>query len=312
VLGALSACKEEPPGKLEPIPRPAGYVEPPKNETARPVEPAADPTKVVLRWKLTQGAPMAFRLDGSQEAEGAALNDLKTVYVLERPETGDYILRVGTEGRGSSQDQGTISERGFILDGFGVVDRNLATLLLELPKNPVGVGDTWALGADLVDTEPLGAGFSQKKTDRRNTVKLAALAPEGDEQVATVEYDLHESVGGILSAGMRAPADDGHDHDAPPAKGKGKGKKGKGEDKPAEPTKGGGEFTTAVTFTGRGEFLVKQGRWRSWTGTLSAKTEGYKPASPEKAVALVPAGTLKLRLTALDAVPGWLQSAAQK
>ncbi|MBN1204426.1 MAG: hypothetical protein JXB05_05835 [Myxococcaceae bacterium] len=309
VLGSLSACKDEPPGKLEPIPRPAGYVEPAKGGAGKQAEPPADPSKVVLRWKLAEGAPMALRLSGSQE--GAGLSDLKTVYVLQRPEAGDYILRLAAEGRASAQDQGTFSERGFILDGLGNVDRNLATLLLELPKNAVGVGDTWALGADLVDTEPLGPSFAQKKADRRNTVKLAALAPDGDDQVATLEYDLHESVGGILAPAMRASDEEDHDHGAPPAKGKGKKGKGKAEEKPAE-AKNAGEFTAAVTFTGRGEFLVKAGRWRSWTGTLTTKTEGYKPASPDKAVALMPAGTLKLRLTALEAVPAWLEQSAQK
>lgn len=315
-LGALSACKDTPPGQLEPIPRPPGYVEPPKAEAASPSSaPAADPNKVTLRWKLAEGAPIAFRLEGTAESEAGS--GLKTVYVLQRPETGDAIVRMAPEGRASAQDQGTISERGFILDGLGSIDRNVATLLLELPKNPVGPGDTWSLGADLVDAMPLGKSFSEKKSDRRNTVKLTALEPQGDDQVATLQYDLHERISGILSPALRAlsgPGGDGHDHDKASEKTKGKGKgKNKGkDDEDSEPAKNPGEVNAEVTFTGRGEFLVKAGRWQSWEGTLSSKTEGYTPRSPDKAAVLVPPGTFKLRLTALEAVPAELLPAAAK
>jgi len=61
-----------------------------------------------------------------------------------------------------------------------------------------------------------------------------------------------------------------------------------------------------VTFTGRGDLRVKQGRWRSWEGTLTTKLEGYTPPSADKSPAQVPPGTLKLKLTALDSVPAEL------
>ena len=50
---------------------------------------------------------------------------------------------------------------------------------------------------------------------------------------------------------------------------------------------------------GRGEFLVKAGRWRSWEGTLSTVTKG--PFPPE--ALQVPPGNLALRLTALESAP---------
>ena len=62
-----------------------------------------------------------------------------------------------------------------------------------------------------------------------------------------------------------------------------------------------------MAFTGRGEFLVKAGRWRSWEGTLSSKTEGFPPPAPDQSATQVPPGTLKLKLTALDSAPAELQ-----
>ncbi|HLL00222.1 MAG TPA: hypothetical protein VK539_06520 [Myxococcaceae bacterium] len=314
-LCSLAACKDTPPGQMEPIQRPEGYVEPPKPEAPKKAaEPAPDPNKVVLRWKLAAGSPMAFSLVGTPEGEAKAL---RNSYALERPETGDLVLRVATEGV-AAPDRGTFSERGFILDGLGAADRTTATLWLELPRDPVGVGDKWSLGADLVDTGPLGSDFVEKKSERRNSAKLAALVPEGEERVATIEYDVYERVSGIIDE--RAPGSHGgHSHGAParppppppppPANKKG-GKKGAppAEQKPAGPA----EISAEVSFTGRGEFLVKAGRWRSWEGTLTSKTEGYTPKTPDKALAQAPSGTFKVRLTPLDSVPARLQLPEKK
>ncbi|HEX8436378.1 MAG TPA: hypothetical protein VF697_14825, partial [Archangium sp.] len=50
-----------------------------------------------------------------------------------------------------------------------------------------------------------------------------------------------------------------------------------------------------VRVKGRGEFLVKAGRWRSWEGTVTTSTEGALPG--------LSGGELKLRLTPLESVP---------
>jgi hypothetical protein len=305
LLGTLAACNDKPPGQLEPIPRPPGYKDPPKAEAPRSAPtPAQDPNKVVLRWKLAVGAPVAFRLEGTPDSGGSPL---KAVFVLYHPEKGDRVLRIAQQTPKAPLEQGTLSDRGFVLDGLGEVDRNLATLLMELPKDPVGVGDTWALGADLVNMDPLGQGFLAKKSDRRNTVKLSSLNAEGDEQVATIQYDVSELVSGSLQPGTRLP--EGAGEMAPLKPVPEKGKKGKGkkqaqaaEEKPKTPS----EIVSEVTFKGTGQFLVKAGRWRSWKGTLTSKTQGYSPA-PGRSPTQVPPGTLKLQLTAMDSVPAELQ-----
>lgn len=306
-LGALTACNEKPPGQLEPIPHASDYKAPPKTEAPKPAEappPPVDPNKVVLRWKLAQDTPVAYRLDGTP---GTA-----TFYVLQRPKAGDLIVRLATQGAKPTQDQGTFSERGFILDGLGNVDRNLATLVLELPKEPMSVGGTWSLGVDLLNSQVLGRGFSEKKADRHNTVKLTAVTPEGDDQVATIEYDILESVSGTIPPDISLSQDEMDDMAAElkqTVKGKGKGKAKAPEKKP-QPT----ERTVGaqVAFTGKGEFLVKAGKWRSWEGTLTSSTEGYTAPSPDKAATQVPPGALKLKLTALDSVPADLQPSEAK
>ncbi|NMO23424.1 hypothetical protein, partial [Pyxidicoccus fallax] len=283
--------------------------------------PTADPTKPVLRWKLASGTSLAYRLtvertgavsaaadapepekptrgrkgrgkareEAPRPAPSAAASAFPSAltYVLERPDSGDFRLRVIPEGNDAAADQGTISERGFVLEGLQGVTRNLATLVLELPRDAVGNGDTWSLGTELVSPDALGPSFQGPAPERRNRVKLTGLAPaDGGEQVATVEYDLYERVSGSVRP-QRKPA-------TVPAR--------EGEDEPAEGAKSGSneaDISAEVKISGRGEFLVKAGRWRSWEGTLSTVTKG---AFPGKALQ-VPPGTLKLGLSALESPP---------
>lgn len=322
LLAALcltSACKEEPVGQMEPIPRPPEMpaTGPKKAEAPKPVrapEPPPDPSKVTLRWKLA--APTAFRLTtiasetasepapaskGKKGRRAAAAaetrrSETSAIFVLQKTESGDYAFRIVPQGAGGEADQGTMSERGFVMDGLAGPLRNTAALVLELPRDPVGPNTTWSLGTDLVDLSSV-PNFVEQKADRRNQVKLVSLTEgENGEKVATLEYDLSENVSGQLRGKQAAapkPAKekdadkkdaDGHDDahaDAPaPA--------------PAAPT--GPVAFAEMRVKGRGEFLVKAGRWRSWEATLTTSSEGT--ALPGQAN-----GERQLRLTPLDSVP---------
>ncbi|WP_158623896.1 hypothetical protein, partial [Corallococcus llansteffanensis] len=301
---AFTACKQEAPGKMEPIPRPPGSMAP-AEEAAAPVAaaPAVPKDAVLLRWKLVQGAPVSFRLSlaldrnapafesapepkpakadkkkkGDKEAPApAAAAPAPAVasdytYVLELTSSGERLLRVTPAGAAS--EEASVSDRGFIIDGLQGPARNLATLVLELPRDAVRPGETWSLGTELIAPEALGTQFRRATggAERHNRVKLVSVTPgDNGEQVATLEYDLLEQFGGILTpsrttaAANRTPRMPGAEGgpatvvadelaDAPA---------------PAGPIEGT-ELGATVKVTGRGEFLVKAGQWRSWEGTLS-------------------------------------------
>lgn len=325
---AFTACKQEAPGKMEPIPRPPGSTAP-AEEAAAPVAaaPAVPKDAVLLRWKLVAGAPVSFRLSlaldrnapafesapepkaakpdkkkkGGKDApapESTAAAPAPAVaadytYALELTTSGERLLRVTPAGAAS--EEANVSDRGFIIDGLQGPARNLATLVLELPRDPVRPGETWSLGTELVAPDALGTQFRRATGggERHNRVKLVSVTPgDNGEQVATLEYDLLEQFGGILTtsrtnaAARRTPRMTGTEGgpatvvedelaDAPA---------------PAAPVEGT-ELSATVKVTGRGEFLVKAGQWRSWEGTLSSTMTG--PARP--AVNL-PVGTYKARL----------------
>ncbi|PTL79379.1 hypothetical protein [Vitiosangium sp. GDMCC 1.1324] len=326
LLAALcltSACKEEPVGKMEPIPRPPDMPAAPakKAEAPKPApapEPPPDPSKVTLRWKLD--APTAFRLtttasesappppapkgkkDKAPPAPAARQSETTAIFVLQKTESGDYAFRIVPQGPGGEADQGTMSERGFVLDGLSGPLRNTAVLVLELPRDAVGQDAAWALGTDLVDMGSV-PNFVEKKAERRNQVKLTALTPgDNGEQVATLEYDLSETISGQLRPSRQSLP-------KPPKLEEAHAKKGadKHDDHDEDETPAGPPAASAgVQVKGRGEFLVKAGRWRSWEATITTSIEG----------ATLP-GTLngerKLRLTPLDSVPAdLLQPQAKK
>ncbi|WP_426749540.1 hypothetical protein [Myxococcus sp. Y35] len=321
---SLTACKEEPRGKMEPIPRPPGMKDaPPPAEAApaAPAEPSVDPSKVVLRWKLAAGAPTTYRLDIERTGGAAASAEAGTPtkgakgkgkgkekaapaatptaplpdaisYVLDRTDSGDYRLRVTPVGTKAEADTGTLSERGFVLDGLQGVTRNLATLVLELPRDPVGTGDAWSLATELIHMEALGAQFQPGQPERHNRVKLASLTPaDGGEQVATLEYDISEKLAGTVRPKEAPPT-------SPARAAEEEAEAADDEASKNKPTREA-SASAEVSITGRGEFLVKAGRWRSWEGTVTSVTKSGFPT----AALQMPTGTLKLRLTAMEAAP---------
>jgi hypothetical protein len=316
LLAALclaTACEDKPVGQMEPIPqqppRPGAAGPPPGSPLAdaapaaapepKPEPKAPEASKVVLRWSLAPDAPAAFRLSNTTTTTPRApepepvkkgkkppppppapeprVSRSESIYVLQKTPSGDYTLRIAPQEKGGKPAQGTISERGFVLDGLEGPLRNTAALVLELPMEPMAVGDTWNIGLDLVDLSAYGSSFIEEKAERNNTVKLAALTPgENGEQVATLEYDLRERITG---QGRRAA-------------------RVKGQQTPQS-------VTTEVRVQGRGEFLLKAGRWRSWEGTLTTSSTGTLPAPKgSKAPALgANDGQSKLTLTPLATVP---------
>ena|GEM_PF-1089755 len=330
-LCLTSACKEEPIGGMEPIPRPPGSPTPqapapaPKPAAA---EPAPDPSKVVLRWNL--GAPTAFLLTttstttsaptpatepasarGKKKKEPAAApspatpSEQKLVFLLSRSESGEPTFHLIPQGAGE-EDRGTMSERGFVLDGLSGQLRNLAVLVLELPMEPVGPGTLWKLATNLADTTAV-PGFSQKDSRQKNEVKLVTLTPgDNGEQVATLEYELSQTVSGLLRGPGAAAAegeeeghddhDHGHEHEEAPAKGK-KGAAAAKTRKAVAARVIGKPASAEVRVKGRGEFLVKAGHWRSWEATLTTSTTGGLTL-PDMA-----AGERTVRLSPVEPVP---------
>lgn len=330
-----SACKEEAVGQMQPITPPPGTpAAPPKTaEAPKPApEPPPDPSKVTLRWKLAQ--PAAFRLTEhatesaapaapAADAKGkkggkapsptatAKPSDTTEMFVLYKTETGDAAVRIVPQG-GGTPETGSLSERGFVLDGLPEPLRTTAVLALELPRDPVGPNSTWALGTNLLELSSV-SDFVEQKAERHNEVKLASLTPgDNGEQVAVLDYDLSETHTGQMRANKPAPVPARPPKKAAPAPKKAAAgavpvadeEAGEVEEAPT-PARGMENASAEVRMKGHGEFLVKAGRWRSWQATLTTHITGA-------AIPGTTPGERTLSLTPVEPVPPELLPAPTK
>lgn len=343
-LCLISACKEEPAARgLEPLPRPApASATPPAGTPPSPAQPPEDPSKVLLRWKLA--APTAYQLTAStlrgapapatkapargkarvrksKKQRGAPAPEAEappeapppggdvTFFLLHAgpPTSGALPFALLPEAPRAPAQQGKMSERGFVLEGLSGPVRNLAAMVLELPSEPVGPGTTWTLTTNLVDEGALPPGFRQKDSKQTNEVKLLSLTPAEDgEQVATLEYDLLESVTGQQGRVRRSRrGHHAHEHENAPVSVK-KNRNARNSKGNAQAAEAAAELSAEVRVHGRGEFLVKAGHWRSWEVTLTTRTQGLTLPG------LTP-GERVLRLTPVEPVPETLlQRVAKK
>ncbi|MCE9666369.1 hypothetical protein LY474_00970 [Myxococcus stipitatus] len=139
---------------------------------------------------------------------------------------------------GTVQVRATLTPSGLVTSDLKREQRNLVALMVELPSRPVSVGDVWTHTADLLDMGPRWHGMG----DIINQVQLVSLEREAEGRtVAVIDFTLAERhAGRYEDASLLKPI-------------------------PA---------TLEMTYVGRGEFLVEEGRWRRVAGQTSTVTKG--------------------------------------
>ena len=144
---------------------------------------------------------------------------------------------------GTMRTAAEINENGEVTSEYtSTEERNALSILLELPKEPVKVGDTWTLDLDLVSLEEGYLLDETLETNEINQVMLVSIAiPNDGETIATVKYVLEESISGEL----------------------------------ATPIQGGpSSITGSIGFVGSGEFLVERGVWKRLSGRMQFSSTG--------------------------------------
>jgi hypothetical protein len=133
---------------------------------------------------------------------------------------------------GSVQLQGEITPEGAIASPYiAQRQKNLLALFFELPVTPVQIGDSWQI--DLTCIMLNSAQFTIEDSDKVNQVMLTDVVETSDGSlVAILDYAIVESVKGEQSTFFNSEA---------------------------VPT------TMKCSFLGRGEFLIGQGRWKTFS-----------------------------------------------
>lgn len=270
---------------------------------APPAAPSSTPQRALLRWKLPQGAPLGYelvwhpvdpksnsmRVDASELLKGMpvsrerrqAIFDLKMpgqsvmALVLASKDSGDLTARLvptrvdtskmprktklerdlvkQLEGMvGTVQVRANLTERGFVTNDLKREPRNLVAVACELPSQAVAVGDTWTHSANLLE---MGTSW-EGKSENVNRVQLVSLEREAEGRtVALIDFTLAERKDGHMvnpRTQRRAPA------------------------------------AMEMSFVGRGEFLVEDGRWRKLAGLFSTHATGVVKMDQEQQFTMTP------------------------
>jgi len=154
--------------------------------------------------------------------------------------------------------EGTIQLRGEITDSGKLSSfyleqkqKNLLALFFELPQTPVKVGDSWSLDLNLL---AMGSGFICEEADRVNRVQLVSLSEDKDgDIIASMDYTIAESVKGKFMVPL---ADE--------------------------------STLMSMSFIGRGDFLVKKGIWKKFTGRMQIEQTGMMSSDVQQYFVMEP------------------------
>lgn len=324
LVAGVPGCEKQqpPPGTMEPLGPPSG-VKPAADAPTQPKEPAPapvvepqpepEPTKpppegsVQLRWKLPKEKRMAYRAEYetkpgpapvkfnaaaiikaggmpkpliaklnqmSPPGAGALTALLTSTYgnlrirmigkdFAEVPEEldGELAARVmGTEA--GVEMKGEITDSGKIMSAPSGDDYAVLGLMFELPEGHVLPGDTWKSSVDLLR----GGDIEVAKTDEFNQVTLKKLKPmPGGEKLAIIQVAMAQ-----VEEGKRYTAE--------------------GE----QPVK------RWAAFVGRGEMLVKAGRWKTFSGIVQTVDPTAKQKTTHTVLKLSPLPQVPKKFEGLD------------
>ncbi len=154
----------------------------------------------------------------------------------------------GTVLRGSMYENGTL--HSFWLKN---AQKNLISLLFELPGKPLKKGDSWTL--DNVNFIGNDQNFVCRKASKTNKITLSDILLRNGETIAIIDYDIYEYVSGEFSMALL--------------------------DKKSEPT------TMEFIYRGQAEFSVEKGKWVTYNGIMSLDATGIMTSKQKQQFALI-------------------------
>jgi len=284
----------------------AGAMPPPASQPASP--------QVRLRWKVPKEAPLGYelvvqsltpdrdtmRLDFSSLKDARRAADRRKAIVdINRPAQAVMAMVLSARGSdmlaakvivtrvqqskkapktkvdrdlarqfkqmvGKVQVRATLTDWGLVTSELTREQRNMVSLVTELPAKPVAVGDTWTHNMDLLPRSELFTGT----TETVNRVELAGLERDAEGRtVALLDYTLAEK------------------HDG----------------KFVDPrTKESLPASMEMSFLGRGEFLVEEGRWRKLAGRYTTRATGAMKTDTAQQFTLTPLDPIPPKVLAAE------------
>ncbi|SHG55817.1 hypothetical protein SAMN05444483_11630 [Salegentibacter echinorum] len=115
-------------------------------------------------------------------------------------DTTGSIFPVMAAMNGNVVLRGKISPEGEMLSFYYKrAQKNIISVLFELPTKPVKIGDEWNLQVDMIAVDQT---FKPDSIYRKNLVRLKDIKMKNGKKIAIIEYDIEEFVSGDIENKM--------------------------------------------------------------------------------------------------------------
>lgn len=144
---------------------------------------------------------------------------------------------------GNAVLRGKISPQGDLLSFYYKrAQNNIISILFELPTKVVAVGEEWSLNVNMAEMDP---NFKADSIYKKNIVRLKDIKNENGDNIAIIEYDLHEFVSGDFSNKMMKMFSEAITDE---------------------------KIVMQVSHKAIGEFNLEKGHWNSYEGSMDTET----------------------------------------
>ncbi|HRX13293.1 MAG TPA: hypothetical protein P5210_16635 [Draconibacterium sp.] len=126
--------------------------------------------------------------------------DIAMMLKEEKTDTTETLFSGMAKMNGNVVLRGKVSPDGELLSFYyKEAQKNLISILFELPTKPVAIGDEWDLKVSMVSMDQ---NFKADTLYKKNIVRLKDLKRIKGNKIAVIEYDIEEYVSGDFGNGM--------------------------------------------------------------------------------------------------------------
>lgn len=120
--------------------------------------------------------------------------DIAMMLKEEKTDTTETLFSGMAKMNGNVVLRGKVSPEGELLSFYyKEAQKNLISILFELPTKPVAIGDQWNLKVSMVSMDQ---NFKADSLYKKNVVCLKDIKIKDGNKIAVIEYDIHEYVSG--------------------------------------------------------------------------------------------------------------------
>lgn len=120
--------------------------------------------------------------------------DIAMMLTKEKTDTTETLFSGMAKMNGNVVLRGKVSSEGELLSFYyKEAQKNLISILFELPTKPVAIGDEWSLKVNMI---AMDQNFKADTLYKKNVVRLKDVKIKNGNKIATIEYDIQEFVSG--------------------------------------------------------------------------------------------------------------------